>query len=154
MGAYLRVLPDFSALHSFRVTLFPSGLTRSPLCLLLPAHLGSYIDRPLNEDDTDKIRKYRADYNNNPPNAISFIPAIASTSGRLHCEFVILLFLQVRFLINNKFIGKLTDFLKFQEFSFRNITVSSSTVVSKPSHHISNRKWTTSSLNLLYYGSL
>ena len=43
---------------------------------------------------TDKIRKYRTDYNNNPPNAISFMPVIASTSGRLHSEFVRLLFLQ------------------------------------------------------------
>ena len=34
------------------------------------------------------------DYNNNPPNAISFIPAIASTSGRLHSEFIRILFLQ------------------------------------------------------------
>jgi hypothetical protein len=40
------------------------------------------------------MRKYRADYNNNPPNAVSFIPAIVSTSGRLHSEFVRLLFLQ------------------------------------------------------------
>jgi hypothetical protein len=32
--------------------------------------------------------------NNNPPNAISFMPAIASTSGRLHSEFIRLLFLQ------------------------------------------------------------
>ena len=29
-----------------------------------------------------------------PPNAVSFMPAIASTSGRLHSEFVRLLFLQ------------------------------------------------------------
>jgi hypothetical protein len=42
----------------------------------------------------DKIRKYRADYNNNPPNTVSFIPGIASTSGRLHDEFVRLLFFQ------------------------------------------------------------
>jgi hypothetical protein len=41
-----------------------------------------------------KIRKYRADYNNRSPSAVSFIPAIASTSGRLHSEFVKLLFLQ------------------------------------------------------------
>jgi hypothetical protein len=34
------------------------------------------------------------DYNNNPPNAISFMPAIASTSGDLHSEFVRLLFVQ------------------------------------------------------------
>ena len=43
---------------------------------------------------TPKQRKYRADYNNNPPNTVSFMPAIASTSGRLHSEFVRLLFLQ------------------------------------------------------------
>ena len=42
----------------------------------------------------DKIRKYRADYNNNPPSAVSFMPPIASTSGRLHSEFIRLLFLQ------------------------------------------------------------
>ncbi len=53
------------------------------------------IDRSLNEAATDKIRKYRADYNNRPPNTISFIPAIASTSDRLHSEFVLHLFLQV-----------------------------------------------------------
>ncbi len=42
----------------------------------------------------DKILKYRADYNNNPPHAVAFMPAIASTSGRLHSEFIRLLFLQ------------------------------------------------------------
>ena len=35
-----------------------------------------------------------ADYNNNPPSVVSFMPAIASTSGRLHSEFIRLLFLQ------------------------------------------------------------
>ncbi len=53
----------------------------------LPGLLGEYVT-------ADKIRKYRADYNNNPPNAISFMPAIASTSGRLNSEFVHLLLLQ------------------------------------------------------------
>ena len=43
--------------------------------------------------------KYRTDYNNkqqinNPPNVISFMSTITSTSGRLHSEFVLLLFLQ------------------------------------------------------------
>jgi hypothetical protein len=52
------------------------------------------IDRSLNEATADKIRKYRTDYNNNPPNSISFTPAIVSTSGRLHSEFIRLLFLQ------------------------------------------------------------
>jgi hypothetical protein len=57
-------------------------------------HYPSNIDRSLNEAAADKIRKYRADYNNNPPNTVSFMPVIASTSGRLHSEFVRLLFLQ------------------------------------------------------------
>ncbi len=34
------------------------------------------------------------DYNNNPPNSISFIPDIASTSGRIHSDIVRILFLQ------------------------------------------------------------
>jgi hypothetical protein len=52
------------------------------------------IDRSLNEVSDDKIRKYRADYNNNPPNTVSFMSDIGSTSGRLHSQFVRLLFLQ------------------------------------------------------------
>ena len=50
-------------------------------------------DRSLNEAAADKILKYRADYNNNPPHVVSFMPAITSTSGRLHSEFIRLLFL-------------------------------------------------------------
>jgi hypothetical protein len=52
------------------------------------------LDQSLNDAVVDKIRKYCADYNNRPPSAISFMPVIASTSGRLHSEFVRLLFLQ------------------------------------------------------------
>jgi hypothetical protein len=52
------------------------------------------IDRSLNEPTDDKIRRYHTDYNNNPPNVISFIPVIPSTSDRLHSEFIRLLFLQ------------------------------------------------------------
>ena len=52
------------------------------------------LDRSLNEAATDKIRKYRSDYNNNPPSVVSFMTVITSTSGRLHSEFVRLLFLQ------------------------------------------------------------
>ena len=52
------------------------------------------LDQSLNDAAADKIRKYRADYNNRPPSAVSIMPAIASTSGRLHSEFVRLLFLQ------------------------------------------------------------
>jgi hypothetical protein len=59
-------------------------------------HYPNDIDRSLNESATDKIRRYRADYNNHSSNVISRMPAIASTSGRLHSEFVRLLFLQAR----------------------------------------------------------
>ena len=52
------------------------------------------IERSLHETVTDKIWKYHADYNNNPPDVVSFMSAIASTSGRLHSEFIRLLFLQ------------------------------------------------------------
>ena len=52
------------------------------------------VDRPLNEAAADKVRLYRADYSNRPSHTISFMPAIASTSGRLHSEFVLHLFLQ------------------------------------------------------------
>jgi hypothetical protein len=43
---------------------------------------------------SERRRKYRTDYNDNPPTSVSFIPAFSSTSGRLHSEFVRLLFLQ------------------------------------------------------------
>jgi hypothetical protein len=52
------------------------------------------LDQSLNDAAAEKIRKYRADYNNRPPSEVSFIPDIPSTSGRLHSEFVRLLFLQ------------------------------------------------------------
>ncbi len=51
-------------------------------------------DRTLNEDDSDKIRVYRPDYNNRPSNTITFMSVIGSTSGSLFIEFVRLLFLQ------------------------------------------------------------
>ncbi len=35
-----------------------------------------------------KYAKFCADYSNNPPNTVSFMTAIVSTSGRLHNEFV------------------------------------------------------------------
>jgi hypothetical protein len=57
-------------------------------------HYPDDIDKSPNEAAADKIRKYRAEYNNNPLSAVSFMPAIASTSGRLHSEFIRLLFLQ------------------------------------------------------------
>jgi hypothetical protein len=50
------------------------------------------IDKSLNESANDKIRKYRADYNNNPSSTVAFMPAIADTNGRLHSDFIRLLF--------------------------------------------------------------
>jgi hypothetical protein len=41
------------------------------------------IDKSLNEAANDKIRKYRADYANNPPNAVEFMSPIPGTNGRL-----------------------------------------------------------------------
>ncbi len=41
------------------------------------------LDQSLNDASVDKIRKYRADYNNRSPSAVSFMSDIASTSGRL-----------------------------------------------------------------------
>ncbi len=57
-------------------------------------HYPHDIDRSLHEAAADKIRKYRDDCNNNPPIAVSFMPAISITSDRLHSEFIRLLFLQ------------------------------------------------------------
>ena len=51
-------------------------------------HYPNNVDRSLNETVTDKIRKCRTDYNNIPPNDISFMSTITNTSGRLHSEFV------------------------------------------------------------------
>ena len=63
-----------------------------PLSVFDLSHIINF--KNINEDANDKIRKYHADYNNNPPNAVTFMPAIAGTNGRLHSEFIRLLFLQ------------------------------------------------------------
>ncbi len=52
------------------------------------------LDQSLNDTPTDKLRKYRADYNFNPTRGVGFMSAITSTSGRLHSEFIRFLFLQ------------------------------------------------------------
>ena len=57
-------------------------------------HYPNDIDSFLNEDVVDKIRNYLSDCNNNPPSSVTFMSTIVSTSGRLHSEFVFLLFLQ------------------------------------------------------------
>ena len=58
-------------------------------------HYPNDKDRSLNEAAADRILKYLTAYNNNPPVPVVFMPAIASTSGRLHSEFIrLVLFLQ------------------------------------------------------------
>ncbi len=41
-------------------------------------HYPNDIDKSLNEGDTDKIRKCRSDYNNNPPTSVSFMTTVAT----------------------------------------------------------------------------
>ncbi len=91
-----------------------------------------YSDMSINETYTDKIRKCRVDYNNNPPNVISFMFAITSTSGRIHSSIVYLLFLQVHRTTDRFFSAQL------QEFSSCNIFVSSSTTTERRSPRSSN----------------
>jgi hypothetical protein len=52
------------------------------------------LDQSLNDTTVDKIRRYRDDYNNNPSRGVDFMPVITNTSGRLHSEFIRILFLQ------------------------------------------------------------
>jgi hypothetical protein len=56
-------------------------------------HCPNDIDKSLNDVATDKKRKYRTD-KNNPPHTVSFTSTISCVSGRLHSEFIRLLFLQ------------------------------------------------------------
>ncbi len=56
-------------------------------------HYPNDIDKSLNEVVSDKIQKYRSEYNSNPPSTVSFMDTITSTFGRLHSKFVSLLFL-------------------------------------------------------------
>jgi hypothetical protein len=43
------------------------------------------LDQSLNDTTTAKLRKYRADYNFNPPRGVGFMTAITSTSGPTRC---------------------------------------------------------------------
>ncbi len=83
-------------------------LTDGKLHDALPAD----IDKPLYAAAAENIREYRADYNNRPSNSISFLPAVATDSGRLHCLARILFC---------RLIGK-PAFLQLQELSKRDIT--------------------------------
>ncbi len=77
------------------------------------------------ETVTDKIRIYLADYNNNPPSAVSFMLTIDSKSGRLHREFIRLLFLQSH--------RETDSFLQLQEFCLLNPPVDYSTSTARRS---------------------
>jgi hypothetical protein len=109
-------------------------------------HYPNDKDRSLNEATVDKIRKYHTDYTNNPPNSISFIPGIPSTSGRLHSEFVLLLFWQTH--------READRFFQFQQFKLRNMTVDCSTSDVWCSPHISSLKWSSPSSRLQLYKSI
>ena len=50
-----------------------------PVPLVLDLRIPNNIDQSLNDAAADKIRKYRADYNNRTPSAVSFIPDIGTT---------------------------------------------------------------------------
>ncbi len=46
------------------------------------------LDQSLHVGAPDKMRKYRDEYNNNPPRGLGFMTVFVSTSGRLHSEFI------------------------------------------------------------------
>jgi hypothetical protein len=78
----------------------------------------------------DKIRKYRVDYNNNPPNVISLFLLLLVRLGDYIvnlCDFYFY-----------KLIGKQTFFLNLQEFNLHNPTVTSSTTAVRCSPPIWN----------------
>jgi hypothetical protein len=70
--------------------------SRSSTVPTLSGHLKypNNLDQSLTDVVTDKIRKYRPDYNNRSPSVVSFRTPIPSTSDWVHSEFVRLLFLQ------------------------------------------------------------
>ena len=82
-------------------------------------HYPNDIDNSLNETVSHKIRKYRSDYNNNPPTVVSFIPPVTSTSG----DYIV----NSYDFYSYRLIGKLTVFWQIQKFSLCNTTVDSST---------------------------
>jgi hypothetical protein len=103
------------------------------------------IDEPLNETAADKLRDHRADYNNRPFKSISVIPAIASTSGRLHCELVCNLFLQTH---------RETACLQLQELGIHNITRTSAASTALLFTHSSNVRSATSSTRSQHFVSI
>ncbi len=105
-------------------------------------HYPNDIDRSLNEAAADKIRKYRPDYSNNPPNAVSSM---------------LLLVRLVDYIVNlsdfysYRLIEKLAAFLQLQEFRLRNLTVDTSSSAVRRSFPCLNRVWATFSPWLQFY---
>ena len=92
------------------------------------------------DDAAEKIREYRADYNNRPSNPISFMPAVASTSGHIHCELVRILFLQA----HRETAFRSLQLQEFRLFSMRSTTRTSSVSAALFSTPSSNLRLTTS----------
>jgi hypothetical protein len=72
------------------------------------------IDESLNKAANDKIRKYRADYNNNPPNPVALC--------RLLLVRLVDCTVNLSDFYSYRLIGKLTASFQLQEFSQRNPT--------------------------------
>ena len=90
-GYFTNVGGPVSLVMDLRITHESFGSSSDP-SLNGHLHYRNDIYRSLNESTDDKIRKVHTDYYNNPPTPISFIPTITSKSGRIHSEFVILVF--------------------------------------------------------------
>jgi hypothetical protein len=105
------------------------------------------LDQSLNDAAADKVRKYRADYNNRSPSAVSFMPAIASKSGRLHNEFVRRLFLQAHRETDCFFAASGVQFAQTHPGGV-NLNLDGATIASKshthPSHSQTSRLLTSS----------
>ena len=90
-------------------------------------------DTPLNEAAKRKVNKYRNTYINH--HSISFLPAITSTSSRIHGEFLRLLFLQAHRETENYF-----AFMVRQ----RNLTNNNSYSAARHSTPVGRVKWASS----------
>jgi hypothetical protein len=70
------------------------------------------LEKSLNDTVSDKIRKYRPDYNNNPPSVVSFMTGI-TLSGYI---------VNLSDFYSYRLIGKLTVFFQLQEFILLNMS--------------------------------
>jgi len=100
-------------------------------------HYPNDIDKSLNDAVADTIRKYRADYNNNPRKVIA-----------VRIDDYIVNLSDFYFY---RLIGKLTAFLQLQQLSLRNTTVATSTTAARRSPHSSSARSATPSPRLQHY---